>query len=315
MQLSAKAAPDRGRFFLWVVPNQHAPPQQQPFVTRSEDHQKKKSDLCPMNPTQLAQHIHRKKSFLCVGLDPELSRVPRHLLGNEDPIFDFCRQLIEATRDYAVAYKPNIAFFERLGPAGWDTLQRVLDEIPDDCLAIADAKRGDIGNTARMYASTFYETYAFDACTVAPYMGSDSVTPFLDFAGKWTFLLALTSNPGAADFQLRETDNEALYEAVIRKSGQWAAESNGHLGYVVGATRPEYIEKVRSLTPDAFLLVPGVGAQGGDLEAVCKAGKNDLGGLLINASRSIMYAGSDRDFADLASDAAQAMQQQMAAFV
>lgn len=268
-----------------------------------------------MNPTQLAHHIQRKRSFLCVGLDPEQSKLPRHLLGSDEPIFDFCRQIVEATRDYTVAYKPNIAFFEQLGPRGWDILRQVLDEIPDDCLAIADAKRGDIGNTARMYASTFFETYPFDACTVAPYMGSDSVTPFLDFEGKWTFLLGLTSNPGAADFQLKSLGDSTLFETVIGTAEQWAANAKGHLGYVVGATRPEYIQQVRALAPNAFLLVPGVGAQGGDLEAVCAAGKNDLGGLLINASRSILYASSGHDFADRAAEAAKGMQQQMEKFI
>jgi len=266
-----------------------------------------------MTPSQLSAAILRKRSFLCVGLDTELPKIPAHLREYGDPIYEFNRRIIEATRDYAVAYKPNIAFFEALGSAGWDSLQRTLDAIPDDCLAIADAKRGDIGNTARLYATTFFETYPFDACTVAPYMGHDSVGPFLDWEHKWTFLLALTSNPGAADFQYIENSaGQALFEQVVATAERWAEGKKGHLGYVVGATRADHIARVRALAPDAFLLVPGVGAQGGDLEAVCRNGRNDHGGLLINASRSIIYADNGPHFDDAAADAARAMQRDMA---
>lgn len=268
-----------------------------------------------MSPNRLAAEIRRKKSLLCVGLDPEPDKIPAHLRDEPNPIFAFNRQIIEATSHYAVAYKPNIAFYESLGRMGWEALELTLDAIPDNCLAIADAKRGDIGNTSRMYAKTFFETMPFDAITVAPYMGADSVEPFLAFEGKWTFLLALTSNSGAKDFQYHTQDGQPLYRRVITQAQTWATQGKGSLGFVVGATRGEDIAEVRALAPEAFLLVPGVGAQGGDLDAVCRYGLNDMGGLLINSSRGIIYAGADEHFAEQAADAARQLQQQMAVYL
>lgn len=266
-----------------------------------------------MTPTELFETIRRKRSLVCVGLDTDPRKIPQHLRGEEDPVFEFNRQIIAATSPYAVAYKPNIAFYEAQGPSGWESLRKTLAVIPKDCLTIADAKRGDIGNTSELYARTFFEEMDFDAVTVAPYMGRDSVTPFLQFPGKWVFLLALTSNPGAEDFQMQETDGQPLYERVVKTSLSWAKDLPGHLGFVTGATRPEYLAAVRSIAPDSFFLVPGVGAQGGDLEAVCTNGINAVGGLLINASRSILYAGDGRDFAALAAAEARKLQEATAA--
>lgn len=268
-----------------------------------------------MSPESLSQQIRAKGSFLCVGLDTDLQRIPSFLLDYEDPLWEFNRRIIEATKDYAVAYKPNLAFYEAQGPKGWESLQKTLELIPDEILTLADAKRGDIGNTSRLYAKAFFETLNFDAITVAPYMGEDSVGPFLDFEDKWVFLLALTSNPSAQDFQYFEQENEKLYQRVIRTSLSWEEKYAGHLGYVVGATRAESIGEIRKLAPDSFFLVPGIGAQGGDLGAVCQYGQNEQGGLLINSSRGIIYAGNGQDFAQQAGEAARSLQAQMKAFL
>lgn len=262
-----------------------------------------------MSPSQLHQSILGKRSLLCVGLDTDPDKVPAHLRDADDPVFEFNRQIIEATSAYAVAYKPNIAFYEAQGLRGWTSLQKTLACIPEDCLAIADAKRGDIGNTAQRYAQAFFEAMDFDAITVAPYMGHDSVTPFLQFPGKWVFLLALTSNPGADDLQLRSLEGRPLFEQVVERALGWARDLPGHLGFVTGATRPEHLGRIRALAPDNFFLVPGVGAQGGDLEAVCDAGMNAQGGLLVNASRSIIYASAGRDFAQQAEAEARRLQE------
>ncbi|PRY86619.1 orotidine-5'-phosphate decarboxylase [Mongoliibacter ruber] len=248
-----------------------------------------------MNRKELFKHIQNKKSFLCVGLDTDLSKIPVHLLKEKDPVFEFNKQIIDHTIDYAVAYKPNIAFYEALGPKGWESLQKTLEYIPKDIFTISDAKRGDIGNTSKLYAKAFFEAMNFDSITVAPYMGRDSVLPFLDFENKWVILLALTSNEGSEDFQLIQSNKgEFLFESVLRKSAEWGNPDN--LMYVVGATRGENIAKVRALVPDNFFLVPGVGAQGGSLEEVAKYGMNDHCGLLVNSSRGIIYAGKDLDF-------------------
>lgn len=248
--------------------------------------------------------IDTKNSFLCIGLDTAPDKIPVHLRGSEDPVFEFNKAIIEATADLAVAYKPNIAFYEALGPLGWDTLQKTMEVIPDDVFTIADAKRGDIGNTSRMYAQAFFEQFDFDSITVAPYMGRDSVAPFLEFEGKTVFLLALTSNPGAQDFQWHGEEGSPLYEEVLRKGVEWGNELPGDIGFVAGATRPEYLRQIREIAPDNCLLVPGVGAQGGSVEDVLSNGKNAWGGLLINSSRGILYAGDGEDFASKARDAA-----------
>jgi orotidine-5'-phosphate decarboxylase len=268
----------------------------------------------PLTRSELISQIRSKKSFLCVGLDTDISKIPSHLLDADDPVFEFNRQIIDATKDYCVAYKPNIAFYESMGPAGWISLEKTLKYIPSNIFTIADAKRGDIGNTASMYARTFFEHYNFHSVTVAPYMGEDSVTPFLGFSGKWAILLALTSNQGAADFQMDTfSNNEHLYERVLRVSQRWGTCEN--MMYVVGATRGELFKQVRKYVPDHFLLVPGVGAQGGSLEEVCEYGLNNDVGLLVNASRSILYASGGADFAKHAGDEAQKLQQQMSVFV
>jgi orotidine-5'-phosphate decarboxylase len=270
-----------------------------------------------MTYQELSEQIFRKKSYLCVGLDTDLSKLPSHLLREPDPIFAFNRQIIEATADYCVAYKPNIAFYEALGPKGWESLQKTLEIIPPTHFTIADAKRGDIGNTSTLYARTFFEKessgLSFDSVTVAPYMGHDSVLPFLEFEGKWVILLALTSNPGSADFQHLATPEGTLYEQVLRVSQTWA--NHERLMYVVGATNPTALRHIRSLVPQHFLLVPGVGAQGGSLAEVSEAGLNAAGGLLVNASRSILYAGSGTDFAEAARQEARSLQQEMARYL
>ncbi|MCB9233509.1 MAG: orotidine-5'-phosphate decarboxylase [Bacteroidia bacterium] len=253
------------------------------------------------NLTELSR---QKKSLLCVGLDSDLRRIPAFLHSYDDPIYEFNKRIIEATAEFAIAYKPNLAFYEALGPKGWETLRKTLEVMPRDVFTIADAKRGDIGNTSRMYAEAFFETFGFDSVTVAPYMGRDSVTPFLEFPGKTVFLLALTSNEGAADFQWTGTEGQPLYQTVVEKSQAWAKEYPGELGYVVGATRPQYLAEIRAMAPENWFLVPGVGAQGGSLEEVMAHGRNPQGGLLINASRSIIYASDGEDFADKAREEA-----------
>lgn len=268
-----------------------------------------------MNKATLIQEIKAKKSFLCIGLDTDIQRIPKHLLATEDPIFEFNKAIIEATSDFCVAYKPNIAFYESLGSKGWDSLQKTMDIIPNNIFTIADAKRGDIGNTSALYARAFFDKassgFNFDSVTVAPYMGSDSVKPFLTYDNKWVILLALTSNEGASDFQFIENSSqEPLYKSVLKTSQEWANDER--IMYVVGATRPEYFAEIRKITPKHFYLVPGVGAQGGSLEDVCKYGLNDEVGLLINSSRNIIYASSGLDFAEQAAAEAQKMQIEMA---
>ncbi len=265
-----------------------------------------------MNKKNLTQKILARRSFLCVGLDPEISKIPPHLLAHRDPIFEFNRQIIDATRDLAVAYKPNLAFYEALGASGWRTFAKTVKHIGNQHFIIADAKRGDIGNTSKMYAEAFFKKLKCDAVTIAPYMGEDSVRPFLEFKNKWAILLALTSNKGSADFQLAKQDatDEQLFEKVLRRAQDWGTPEN--LMFVIGATHPEAFKLVRKIAPKNFLLVPGVGAQGGDLEAICKHGMTKDCGLLVNSSRSILYADSTENFAEAARAEAQKLQKQMA---
>lgn len=267
-----------------------------------------------MTRDQLVEQIKLKQSYLCVGLDTDLEKIPRHLLRLKDPVFEFNKRIIDATHPYCVAYKPNIAFYEALGAKGWESLQKTLEYIPKEYFTIADAKRGDIGNTSALYAKAFFQQMNFDALTVAPYMGEDSVKPFLEFEKKWVILLVHTSNPGSQDFQLLETqDGKYLYQEVIFASQRWANPDK--MMYVVGATHADKIGAIRALAPDYFFLVPGVGAQGGDLEAVSKAGLNSQCGLLVNSSRAIIYASSDQTFVDAAAKAAKAVQQQMSTYL
>lgn len=267
-----------------------------------------------MTRKDIFTQIQQKRSYLCVGLDTDVNRIPKHLLALEDPVFEFNKQIIDATRDLCVAYKPNLAFYEAMGPAGWESLARTLAYIPDEHFTIADAKRGDIGNTSGLYARAFFDTLNFDAVTVAPYMGEDSVKPFLEFPGKWVILLALTSNKGSSDFQLTTQENgQPLYEKVMRRAMEWGSPEQ--LMFVVGATHPQKFEEIRRIAPEHFLLVPGVGAQGGDLEGLSQYGKNDLLGLLVNSSRGIIYAGSGPDFAEQARASALKVQSQMAALL
>jgi len=252
---------------------------------------------------QLFNIICKKRSFLCIGLDTDIQKIPTHLLASDDPIFEFNKAIIDATHDLAVAYKPNIAFYESLGSKGWESLGKTVDHIrktTKDIFIIADAKRGDIGNTSAMYAKTFFETYDFDAITVAPYMGHDSISPFLAFEGKWSIILALTSNPGASDFQFLEEkkSGKKLFEEVLVKASGWSLKDQ--IMFVVGATKAEALSGIRKIIPDHFLLVPGIGAQGGSLQEVAKYGLNKQCGLLVNSSRGIIYASKDTDFAGAA---------------
>lgn len=281
-----------------------------------------------MNKHQLTELIRRKRSFLCVGLDSDISKIPPHLHDADDPVFEFNKQIIDATIDITVAYKPNLAFYESRGLAGWQSLERTinyLNTFGDDVFKIADAKRGDIGNTSRQYAKAFFETLPFDAITVAPYMGVDSVKPFLSYQGKWVILLVLTSNEGAEDFQLNQPpipsaldrfgiriqqySSRKLYEQVMLKAMDWA--DDGSMMFVVGATKAEMLQGIRKTAPGHFLLVPGVGAQGGSLEAVAEYGMTPDCGLIVNASRSIIFASNGTDFADKARNEATSMQVQM----
>ena len=274
-----------------------------------------------MTTQQLIEQIKIKKSFLAVGLDVDLNKIPQHLLALEDPIFEFNKAIIDATHDLAVAYKPNTAFYEAYGIKGWMSLQKTINYINStypDIFTIADAKRGDIGNTSSMYAKAFFEDLNFDSVTVAPYMGKDSVEPFLAFENKHTIMLALTSNEGAFDFQTLNVDGtrgeaKELYKQVLETSKTWKNSEN--LMYVVGATKAEYFTEIRKIIPDSFLLVPGVGAQGGSLAEVCKYGMNDNVGLLINSSRAIIYASNGTDFVEKARAEALNMQQEMAEII
>jgi orotidine-5'-phosphate decarboxylase len=269
-----------------------------------------------MTTPQLIDQIQLKKSFLCVGLDVDLTKIPKHLLETEDPIFEFNKAIIDATHDLAVSYKPNTAFYEAYGIKGWLSLEktiRYINENYPNIFTIADAKRGDIGNTSSMYAKAFFEDLSFDSVTVAPYMGKDSVEPFLAFENKHTIMLALTSNEGAFDFQTLNVNGTELYKQVLETSKTWKNSHN--LMYVVGATKAEYFTEIRKIVPDSFLLVPGVGAQGGSLSEVCKYGMNANVGLLINSSRAIIYASNGIDFAEKARAEALLMQQEMQAIV
>ena len=267
-----------------------------------------------MNRQQLIEQIKTKKSFLCVGLDTDLKKVPQHLLNDNDAIFTFNKNIIDATAKYCVAYKPNLAFYEAFGVKGMIAFEKTvnyLNKYYPDHFIIADAKRGDIGNTSKMYARTFFEEYDVDALTVAPYMGEDSVTPCLGYEGKWVILLALTSNKGSNDFQLTTSpDGERLFEKVIRTSRKWGNDDN--MMFVVGATQGKMFEDIRKVAPDSFLLVPGVGAQGGSLEEVCRYGMTKDCGLLVNSSRGIIYASSGEDYAEVAGQKAKELQEQMA---
>lgn len=269
-----------------------------------------------MHIQKLIQQIEKKKSMLCVGLDVDMDKIPKHLLSQEDPIFEFNKAIIEATQKYCIAYKPNIAFYEAYGIKGWKALKKTIDYLntfyPEQ-FTIADAKRGDIGNTSKMYAKAFFEDLNFDSITVAPYMGKDSVEPFLKFKDKHTILLGLTSNSGADDFQFLKADSEFLFEKVLKTSQTW--ENSEQLMYVIGATKATHLKSIRGILPNQFLLIPGVGAQGGSLEEVCKFGMNSNYGLLINSARGIIYASNQNDFAEKAKSKAKALQSEMKKYI
>lgn len=269
-----------------------------------------------MTAQQLFANIQKKRSFLCVGLDTEVDKLPRHLLEYDDPVFEFNRLIVDATAPYAVAFKPNVAFYECNGTAGWESLSKTIKYIKTnypDCFVIADAKRGDIGNTSKMYARAFFGNLDADGVTVAPYMGEDSVTPFLSYEGKWVILLALTSNKGADDFQYHTDSGERLFERVLKVSQSWGSEDN--MMYVVGATRAEMLKEVRVIVPDHFLLVPGIGAQGGSLKEVVQYGMNDRCGLLVNSSRAIIFADNSENFDKVAALKAREVQAEMEGYL
>lgn len=267
-----------------------------------------------MNKARLFEQIKKKNSYLCVGLDTDISKIPAHLQNSADPVFEFNKQIIDATHGYCIAYKPNIAFYEARGAKGWESLAKTLEYIPNDCFTIADAKRGDIGNTSSLYAKAFFEQMNFDSITVAPYMGEDSVKPFLEFKDKWVILLAHTSNSGSSDFQLIESKSgKKLYEEVILKSQQWGTPEQ--LMYVVGATRADKIAVIRKLAPEHFFLVPGIGAQGGDLAETSKHGLNKECGLIVNSTRAIIYASADKDFATAAGNEAKKVREEMSSLL
>jgi len=270
-----------------------------------------------MNRQQLFQIIQKKKSFLCIGLDTDINKIPKHLLTSDDPIFEFNKQIVDATHHFAVAYKPNLAFYESLGSKGWDSLEKTVEyirSVTNDIFIIADAKRGDIGNTSAMYAKTFFSTYNFDGVTLAPYMGYDTVSPFLDYKDKWSIILALTSNKSASDFQyINDANGKPLFENVLKTAQAWG--TNDQIMFVVGATKAEALQGIRKIAPDNFLLVPGVGAQGGSLKEVAEHGMNDHCGLLVNSSRGIIYASINEDFATLAGKKAEELQQEMETYL
>ncbi len=271
-----------------------------------------------MNSNFLFQQIKNKRSFLCVGLDTDIKKIPEHLKDTSDPIFAFNKEVVDATAAYAVAYKPNLAFYESLGYKGWQSLEKTVAYVREkhpEIFLIADAKRGDIGNTSSLYARAFFETLDFDAVTVAPYMGEDSVKPFMSYPEKWVILLALTSNKGAADFQYikNEDTGNQLFETVLKTSQNWGTTEN--MMYVVGATKAEKLKEIRKFVPDHFLLVPGVGAQGGSLQEVARNGMNSKCGLLVNSSRGIIYASTGKNFAEKAGEAAKEVQQEMEALL
>lgn len=263
-----------------------------------------------MNRAELIKQIKEKKSYLCVGLDTDLSKIPPHLQSNSKAVFEFNKAIIDATKEHCIAYKINTAFYECLGAKGWEIIERTLSEIPSTHFKIADAKRGDIGNTSAQYAKTFFETFAFDAVTVAPYMGEDSIRPFLDYADKFTIVLGLTSNKGANDFEyLKTSDGNFFYEKVIKTIAGWGTPEN--LMFVAGATQTQQLKNIRNLIPDNFLLIPGIGAQGGSLKEVSECTMNDDCGIIINASRAIIYASSKEDFAEAAAGVAKEYRQEM----
>lgn len=266
-----------------------------------------------MTRQQLVEQIRKKQSYLCVGLDSDITKIPTHLLSEPDPVFAFNQQIIDATLDHCVSYKINTAFYEALGLPGWESMAKTLDYIPPTHFTIADAKRGDIGNTSTQYAKAFFEALDFDAITVAPYMGADSVKPFLEYSGKWTILLGLTSNSGASDFELQQAGDEMLYEKVMRTASAWG--DLGNLMFVVGATQAEEFVNIRKITPDHFYLVPGVGAQGGSLKEISAKAMNKDVGILVNVSRAIIFASAGEDFAIKAGEAAKQYQAEMSGYL
>lgn len=266
-----------------------------------------------MTRQQLTEQIFKKKSYLCIGLDTDITKIPKHLQSHPDAIFEFNRQIIDATKDHCVSYKINTAFYEALGVKGWEALEKTVHYIPDTHFKIADAKRGDIGNTSAQYAKAFFETLNFDAITVAPYMGEDSIKPFLEYKDKWTILLGLTSNAGAKDFELQKTGEEYLYEKVLKTASGWGSTEN--LMFVIGATQADEFINIRKLTPQHFYLVPGVGTQGGSLKEISKKAMTQDCGLLVNVSRAVIYASNGEDFADEASLVAQQYQDEMSIYL
>jgi orotidine-5'-phosphate decarboxylase len=266
-----------------------------------------------MNRQAIIEQIRAKRSYLVVGLDSDITKIPAHLKHHADPVFEFNKKIIDATKDYCVSYKINTAFYEANGLKGWETLEKTVNYIPKDIFKIADAKRGDIGNTSSQYAKAFFEAMPFDAVTVAPYMGADSVKPFLEYENKWTILLGLTSNPGSKDFELQPAGDGLLYEQVIKRASEWGTP--GNLMFVVGATQAESFQHIRKISPDHFYLVPGVGAQGGSLKDISEKAMNKDCGLLVNASRAVIFASSGEDFAEAASKIAKEYQQEMSGYL
>jgi orotidine-5'-phosphate decarboxylase len=262
-----------------------------------------------MTRKELVEQIFKKRSYLCVGLDTDITKIPKHLLSHPDPVFEFNKQIIEATKDLCVAYKINTAFYEALGVKGWEVMERTVNYIPNEHFKIADAKRGDIGNTSAQYAKAFFETLNFDAITVTPYMGEDSVRPFLEYKGKWAIVLGLTSNKGANDFELQKSGDEFIYEKVLRTVSKWGNTEN--LMFVIGATQAEEFTNIRKIIPDHFLLVPGFGAQGGSLKDISEKAMNSDCGILVNVSRAVIYASDGEDFAEKAGNIANEYQDEM----